>query len=42
MLGVHLIVGLKTLHNGLKNTLTNKVNLNKLETVFKVVDLMEL
>ena len=32
----------KPLHNGLKNTLTNKVNLSKLETVFKVVDLMEL
>ncbi len=32
----------KPLHNGLKNTLTNKVNLSKLETVFKVVDLMEI
>ena len=32
----------KPLHNGLKNTLTNKVNLNKLETVFKVIDLMEI
>ena len=31
----------RPLHNGLKNTLTNKVNLSKLETVFKVIDLME-
>jgi 8-oxo-dGTP pyrophosphatase MutT (NUDIX family) len=30
----------KPLHNGLKNTLTNKVNQTKLETVFKVIDLM--
>lgn len=30
----------KPLHNGLKNTLTNKVNQSKLETVFKVVDLI--
>lgn len=30
----------KPLHNGLKNTLTNKINQTKLETVFKVIDLM--
>ena len=30
----------KPLHNGLKNTLTNKVNQTKLETVFKVMDLL--
>ena len=31
----------KTLHQGLRNTLQNKTNLNKLETVFQVIDLME-
>lgn len=31
----------KPLHHGLKNTLQNKINLNKLETVFKVIDLIE-
>lgn len=30
----------KPLHNGLKNTLTSKVNQTKLETVFKVMDLL--
>ena len=30
----------KPLHNGLKNTLSNKVNVTKLETVFKVMDLL--
>ena len=30
----------KPLHHGLKNTLSNKINLSKLETVFKVIDLM--
>ena len=30
----------KPLHHGLRNTLQNKVNLSKLETVFKVVDLI--
>lgn len=29
----------KPLHYGLKNTLQNKVNLNKLDTVFKVIDM---
>jgi 8-oxo-dGTP pyrophosphatase MutT (NUDIX family) len=31
----------KPLHQGLRNTLSNKVNLSKLETVFKVIDLMQ-
>lgn len=31
----------KPLHYGLKNTLSNKINLSKLETVFKVIDLIE-
>jgi 8-oxo-dGTP pyrophosphatase MutT (NUDIX family) len=31
----------KPLHHGLKNTLQNKVNLSKLETVFKVIDLLD-
>jgi len=31
----------KPLHHGLKNTLSNKINLTKLETVFKVIDLLE-
>ena len=31
----------KPLHHGLKNTLTNKINLTKLETVFKVIDLLQ-
>ena len=31
----------KPLHHGLKNTLNNKINLSKLETVFKVIDLMQ-
>lgn len=31
----------KPLHSGLKNTLSNKINLTKLETVFKVIDFME-
>lgn len=31
----------KPLHYGLKNTLSNKINLTKLETVFKVIDLMQ-
>ncbi len=30
----------KPLHNGLRNTLTNKVNQTKLETIFKVMDLL--
>lgn len=30
----------KPLHQGLKNTLTNKTNQVKLQTVFKIVDLM--
>ena len=30
----------KPLHNGLKNTLIKKVNQTKLETVFKVMDLL--
>jgi len=30
----------KPLHHGLKNTLTNKMNQTKLETVFKVIDLL--
>ena len=30
----------KPLHHGLKNTLSNKINLSKLETVFKVIDLL--
>jgi hypothetical protein len=28
----------KPLHEGLRNTLQNKTNLNKLETVFQVID----
>lgn len=31
----------KTLHQGLRNTLQNKTNLAKLETVFQVIDLLE-
>ena len=31
----------KTLHQGLRNTLQNKTNLVKLETVFQVIDLLE-
>jgi len=31
----------KPLHHGLRNTLANKVNQTKLETVFKLIDLME-
>lgn len=31
----------KPLHHGLRNTLSNKINLNKLETVFKVIDLLD-
>lgn len=31
----------KPLHFGLKNTLSNKINLSKLETVFKVIDLLD-
>ena len=31
----------KPLHQGLRNTLQNKANLTKLETVFKLVSLME-
>lgn len=30
----------KPLHHGLKNTLTNKVNLTKLETIFSIEDLL--
>ena len=31
----------RPLHHGLNNTLQNKVNLKKLETVFKVIDLLD-
>jgi len=31
----------KPLHQGLRNTLSNKINVSKLETVFKVIDLMQ-
>lgn len=31
----------KPLHQGLKNTLTNKTNVTKLETVFKMIDLLD-
>jgi len=31
----------RPLHHGLNNTLQNKVNLNKLKTVFKVIDLLD-
>jgi len=31
----------KTLHQGLRNTLQNKTNLSKLETVFQVIDLLD-
>jgi len=31
----------KPLHHGLRNTLQSKINLTKLETVFKVIDLMQ-
>jgi len=31
----------KPLHQGLRNTLQNKLNLTKLETVFKVIELLE-
>lgn len=31
----------KPLHSGLQNTLNKKVNLNKLETVFQVIDLLD-
>jgi hypothetical protein len=33
--------GPKALHQGLRNTLQNKTNLAKLETVFQVIDLLE-
>jgi hypothetical protein len=29
------------LHHGLGNTLRNKINLDKLKTVFKVIDLLD-
>ena len=32
----------RPLHQGLRNTLTNKVNIAKLETVFKVVEFLDL
>ena len=31
----------KPLHHGLRNTLTSKINLAKLETVFKMLDLLD-
>jgi len=31
----------KPLHQGLRNTLQSKLNLNKLETVFQVIDLLD-
>lgn len=31
----------KPLHQGLRNTLTNRVNIKKLETVFQLIDLLE-
>ncbi len=31
----------KPLHQGLRNTLTSKINQTKLETVFKLIDLLE-
>lgn len=31
----------KPLHQGLRNTLSSKVNITKLETVFQLIDLME-
>lgn len=31
----------KPLHQGLRNTLQNKTNLSKLETVFQVIDILE-
>lgn len=31
----------KPLHQGLRNTLTNKVNINKLETLFEVINLLK-
>jgi hypothetical protein len=31
----------KPLHFGLQNTLTKKVNLSKLKTVFEVIDLLD-
>lgn len=31
----------KPLHSGLRNTLTSKINLSKIETIFKVIDLLE-
>jgi 8-oxo-dGTP pyrophosphatase MutT (NUDIX family) len=31
----------KQLHHGLRNTLTNKTNIAKLETVFKMIDLLD-
>jgi 8-oxo-dGTP pyrophosphatase MutT (NUDIX family) len=31
----------KPLHQGLRNTLTNKFNIGKLETVFQLIDLLE-
>jgi hypothetical protein len=31
----------KPLHYGLKNTLSKKINLSKLETVFQLIDLLE-
>lgn len=31
----------KPLHLGLKNTLNNKINITKLETIFKMIDLLD-
>lgn len=31
----------KTLHEGLRNTLQSKANLNKLETLFEIIDLLK-
>ena len=31
----------KPLHHGLRNTLQSKINLNKLQTVFQVIDLLD-
>ena len=31
----------KPLHLGLKNTLSNKINITKLETIFKMIDLLD-
>lgn len=32
----------KPLHHGLRNTLSSKINLTKLETVFKLIDLLDI